>query len=110
GECEGAGSSRVGGGVERGRDGGRGSSRQSLVEMQLDLLLAAAGDERLDETRPLSGLEQRGAQPHAVVAVKKSAALLLVALPVAMMRSGARPLVRDHRSVAGDLPPVPRGL
>src|SRR5205823_2554889 len=97
-----------GGGVERCSDDIGRSARQALVEMQTDLLVAAAREQRVYETLSLLTLKERGRQPQRVIAVQVRAHLALIALPPAVTRGCSGTLVLDHRRVALDVPPVTR--
>src|SRR5205807_1437517 len=70
-EREGLSERGTGGGVERCSDDIGRSARQALVEMQTDLLVAAAREQRVYETLPLLTLKERGRQPQRVIAVQE---------------------------------------
>src|ERR1700722_2439145 len=76
--------------------------------MQLDVLVTAGREQRLGKAAPLGvGKKARG-QPQGVIAVEVGPHLVLIALPPAMVRTGAGSLVGDHAVVTLDLPPAAR--
>src|SRR5258707_7611582 len=66
---------RIGRGVESTPDRLLRCTREALVEVQLDLFVAAAREQRPHEARPLTLIEERSGQPQRVVGVQKGAHL-----------------------------------
>jgi hypothetical protein len=80
---EGAQHRRIGRGVFRPRDGLGRRARESFVEVQSDLRMARAREERIGEALLRVGLKQRVRQPERFVSIPEDAGLAGGSLPPA---------------------------